>query len=791
MTSEEDFQRHLDQNPDDHNTRLVFADWLEERGDPRANGYRALGKLQKQPYRYRYNFIDDPESTNIDHTWFELGLEPDSSHFEIPKDWLNLVQGHDQHYIHHLSGSNSIESKIFVNRPRQHAEDAAAHAFNQLPLERQAELLGHQPGQFKRRRLIKKYASTTVSRARDTTNYSSGIAGSRLGIVLNEIEHHPSLGGSNKHLAQLAQEAGGSFYPDKFVELRNALMLHDRNKKGRAYELATQYNWHNVGKKLTLDSAIAQFVRKASKGIHPEHQLQRRFYNGIEHGIGGVNEEQRKQWYEAIRKHLYHTGALKDHTYKDIQDSLRRNAETEHHRENTNWKVDKDGNTVRRHGNEKYTVPEYETPAWERNPRARNRNTHSVLSNIQPGQFKRCRLIKRYAIIGKYLPNKHIPHVENEVFNDAIHRAMLQEGLVPPKSSGESEPDYMNRVMKDHVPAYAEVARNYLNTHGPGDPITGKYIETARLLGRHSHFLNPQLGRYLVPGVAGLVRYLGQYHFNDKQYQFGNPTDVDLANPEHHATPLELAGAFPYEELKGTEKFPLTEESGTNPDELGFKLPQPVHIIPPEVRVKRKPYPNRNDIYKSIAEHNELGWSAPNNLKDYLVEKHGISPEEANIHITNFRRRTNKPTPNIPKPTKRVWPPIQRKSRTHLIDLMAIPSLKKYASSDGLNKGDKKKWYNGKKQGHKSYPKGRNPEEIGEWHNPDEDFNLTDGEPEEPEEPVKNSAYRAPKGGIIVRGSQYKGGEIIPNLNSKFINPRRKLARQVKKHERRSTSIYR
>ena len=43
VTTEDDFQRALDKNPDDWQTRLVFADWLEERDDPRAEGYRALG----------------------------------------------------------------------------------------------------------------------------------------------------------------------------------------------------------------------------------------------------------------------------------------------------------------------------------------------------------------------------------------------------------------------------------------------------------------------------------------------------------------------------------------------------------------------------------------------------------------------------------------------------------------------------------------------------------------------------------------------------------------------------
>jgi uncharacterized protein (TIGR02996 family) len=50
LTTEDDFQNALDANPEDHQTRLVFADWLQERVDPRAEGYRALGRLRVQPH---------------------------------------------------------------------------------------------------------------------------------------------------------------------------------------------------------------------------------------------------------------------------------------------------------------------------------------------------------------------------------------------------------------------------------------------------------------------------------------------------------------------------------------------------------------------------------------------------------------------------------------------------------------------------------------------------------------------------------------------------------------------
>ena len=53
MTTEDDFQAALDTNPGDWQTRLVFADWLQERDDPRAEGYRALGLLRRAPARGR------------------------------------------------------------------------------------------------------------------------------------------------------------------------------------------------------------------------------------------------------------------------------------------------------------------------------------------------------------------------------------------------------------------------------------------------------------------------------------------------------------------------------------------------------------------------------------------------------------------------------------------------------------------------------------------------------------------------------------------------------------------
>lgn len=48
--AEAGFHAALDAQIGDDTTRLVFADWLEERGDPRALGYRLLAKFQMRPH---------------------------------------------------------------------------------------------------------------------------------------------------------------------------------------------------------------------------------------------------------------------------------------------------------------------------------------------------------------------------------------------------------------------------------------------------------------------------------------------------------------------------------------------------------------------------------------------------------------------------------------------------------------------------------------------------------------------------------------------------------------------
>ncbi len=131
MTSENDFQRMLDRNPQDHFTRLVFADWLEERGDIRAEGYRALGVLRKDCTQNNHEFESD------ECPYWCYGR--DGSVYDLPEDWFDLLE---------VRGKVAWDAPRWSERydaTRQELDDAAAIAFAKLPANRRVQLLNLQP----------------------------------------------------------------------------------------------------------------------------------------------------------------------------------------------------------------------------------------------------------------------------------------------------------------------------------------------------------------------------------------------------------------------------------------------------------------------------------------------------------------------------------------------------------------------------------------------------------------------------------------------------------------------
>lgn len=120
MSDEDAFQAHLDQHPDDHTARLVFADWLQERDDPRAEGYRALGVLRKLPDRGAGRPLAK---------WWWFWTNARRRCHELPDDWWRQWR---------LLVNGNMNDKTHT---RRYIDNAAALAFSKLPAERRAELL--------------------------------------------------------------------------------------------------------------------------------------------------------------------------------------------------------------------------------------------------------------------------------------------------------------------------------------------------------------------------------------------------------------------------------------------------------------------------------------------------------------------------------------------------------------------------------------------------------------------------------------------------------------------------
>lgn len=148
MWNEADFQTKLDENPQDHTTRLIFADWLDDRDDPRAAGYRALAKND-----VKYG-DDNKNGIKRDFVWMQNecpGVQYYSNLSSLPDDWYSLLTDYTQKYsngdsVPETAGSYGLWKDY---GSRKLGEDAAALAFTKLPLERQMELLQGVPDAVK------------------------------------------------------------------------------------------------------------------------------------------------------------------------------------------------------------------------------------------------------------------------------------------------------------------------------------------------------------------------------------------------------------------------------------------------------------------------------------------------------------------------------------------------------------------------------------------------------------------------------------------------------------------
>ena len=91
MTTEDDFNAALDADPPNSNARLLFAGWLEERGDERAEGYRALAVnrlfgCDSVTHEGGVEWLPHQEAT-----WFRRDGAEDDGHDDLPPDWFDAL----------------------------------------------------------------------------------------------------------------------------------------------------------------------------------------------------------------------------------------------------------------------------------------------------------------------------------------------------------------------------------------------------------------------------------------------------------------------------------------------------------------------------------------------------------------------------------------------------------------------------------------------------------------------------------------------------------------------------
>src|SRR5262249_18436345 len=118
--------------------------WLEERGDSRAEGYRALGRQRA----WTHNVNESDEGLKL-WTWFPRERGSQRSR-RLPAGWFAALEGWEC-LISNGSTMDAAE-RWRDYRSRRAADDAAAMAFGKLPPRRRAELLDATPPAPKKRK---------------------------------------------------------------------------------------------------------------------------------------------------------------------------------------------------------------------------------------------------------------------------------------------------------------------------------------------------------------------------------------------------------------------------------------------------------------------------------------------------------------------------------------------------------------------------------------------------------------------------------------------------------------
>lgn len=143
MTAEEAaFHLAMFRAPKDRQVFLVFADWLQDRDDPRADGYRVIGELGLRPYHsmkddgtkdwYMLEHMAEYNSRRGRDGWVS------NPECDIPEVWFDLLTGGELTAINsYVTDQNYTHAEKCVVYPTlREALDAAALAWSLVAADR-------------------------------------------------------------------------------------------------------------------------------------------------------------------------------------------------------------------------------------------------------------------------------------------------------------------------------------------------------------------------------------------------------------------------------------------------------------------------------------------------------------------------------------------------------------------------------------------------------------------------------------------------------------------------------
>lgn len=500
------------------------------------------------------------------------------------------------------------------------------------------------------------------------------LSGSRLALVLSEIRD--KYGEMDQHLKQLAEDGLGGVFArggrDTFKQIRDRLLEHASGRAGpmfagvrgaqtgwarRAQQLAENYNWHRVGKKLNMDGAVAQFVNQVAKTHLKEKGIQfRAAHNVFGHGSqtykGRASETARLQFLQALTNHLKAQGHGSV-AEKDIWDSLNRLAGNEE----TSARMRQASPTT------KVGAINPSKPAWGKDATGRVR----ARTGIEAHQFHRtpfsCRgVVRRYAVapnqfIGYegYNPFRGIyysshprgqaggysdkDHLAAQMEHSAVMNGLRTLGVLPPRPATMSVPRYDEEVVAPMVNHYVGLLRQHVRQN-PRDILSRHYLRTAQKVKTASEGEGDAQSGYslqplpvspfdLMTAVTPLIRHYAEQQGHlpatpvwqpvpggaslpveqpeaEPQFEVHEPGMIDLSEPHYWADLEDYA--------KGVLDQPTEQTPQRRPFGYGQQIPTdqqhseadfaPAPGTPPS-RVAVHPTPNTPEIYEPNLPHME------------------------------------------------------------------------------------------------------------------------------------------------------------------------------------------